>query len=369
MLEHIRSIRWIVLVTILSIGVIRCSEDNSPTAPKIPDQLRDFTVEAATSEEFKAYKGYELFQVNIPIAGDYRLQYTSFLGTYEIIFRLTEPSLLTAVLQEGDAVYELLLQKGTITDSSTKTSQSVRIYEDKGFEADPMFGTLPLIKGGEIFVPTPTPTPIPTYPVPTPVLSSSTPTATDPTIIVAVGDSITYGKGSGQGGYPAMLERKLRNAGYNVIVRNEGDPGERAFATDLTFYSSIDGADIALIMTGTNDVINYYNCPPPDFCNASEHIRSMVTKAWNSGVTPLVSTIIPIKSDSSSSWANVHVQSLNSQILAGVGATIVDNYSAILYYGGDVLFADGLHLNDQGYDIMSWEWYKAIVSNNLVRKK
>ena len=46
-------------------------------------------------------------------------------------------------------------------------------------------------------------------------------------VIVAVGNSITYGIGTYNGGYPAILQSMLQSAGYNVVVINEGIPGER----------------------------------------------------------------------------------------------------------------------------------------------
>ena len=40
----------------------------------------------------------------------------------------------------------------------------------------------------------------------------------DYTVIVAIGDSITYGVRSPIGGYPAILQSKLTQAGYNNAV-------------------------------------------------------------------------------------------------------------------------------------------------------
>ena len=79
--------------------------------------------------------------------------------------------------------------------------------------------------------------------------------------IVAVGNSITYGYGSRVGGYPAILQTMLINAGYNVIVDNQGVPGEKTPETYQRFQSAISGADIVLLMIGVNDIVNPSSCP------------------------------------------------------------------------------------------------------------
>ncbi len=188
-------------------------------------------------------------------------------------------------------------------------------------------------------------------------------------VIVAVGDSITYGWDSTMGGYPAMLETKLLTAGYNVVVVNEGIPGERSPATENRFLKVIAGADIALIMIGINDIVNPMGCPQPFNCQTVGHIEALLDKALISKTVPLVSTVTPANPDGSYSWANFGVRNLNGliyEIAVERDVYIVDNYIAVLNNGGSALYADNLHFTDLGYDLLAQQWYDVIVENGII---
>ena len=365
---------WYVLLLWFFMSISGC-DDGGTSNPLSPGQIKSVQAGTAISEEFMAYKNTGSFKVNIPTSGDYLLQYTTTRGSFELIFRLTEAALLTLELQEGDEIYEASLQKGAI--SSETTSQAIEIFDSEIFEADNSFSKIVLITQGAI----PTPTPVPTAtPKPNNPVASSTPTPLDPTaiphsgdgdskIIVAVGDSVTYGYGSGSGGYPAMLETKLRNAGYNVVVYNKGIPGEHSPDTQARFQSAISGADIVLLMIGLNDIVSPGSCANSD-CQTSSRIAAMLDMALNSGVTPLVGTITPVHSQSSYDWANNEILTVNSQIkqVAGArGVIVVDTHQAITSHGGDSLFVDNKHFRDQGYDWISWAWHDWITGQNLLQ--
>ncbi len=188
-------------------------------------------------------------------------------------------------------------------------------------------------------------------------------------VIVAIGDSITYGQGSTVGGYPALLQQKLLADGHNVTVRNEGNPGERSPVTDSRFLREIAGADIALIMIGTNDVIDPAGCPNPYDCATIQHIDSLMDHALISKTVPIISTITPANPGSDYSWANFWIQHLNGQIYANAaqrGITVVDNYNAILASGASALYVDRLHFSNQGYEVIADQWYRAIIDNKIL---
>jgi len=189
------------------------------------------------------------------------------------------------------------------------------------------------------------------------------------TVIVAIGDSITYGKGAWQG-YPAKLETKLRAAGYNVVVLNEGIPGEQSPETDDRFLSTVAGADIVLLMIGMNDIINPSKCSTA-YCDTIGNIDRMLTRALISKIVPLVSTVTPICAGSYFEPFNWNIQGLNSEIYARAAAQtviVVDNYMAILSQGGSALYSDAsVHFNDQGYEVIAQQWYDAIIGNNLIQ--
>lgn len=190
------------------------------------------------------------------------------------------------------------------------------------------------------------------------------------TVIVAIGDSITYGQDSTMGGYPAMLQAQLLYDGYDAVVINAGIPGERAHATEDRFLETIAGADIVLIMIGTNDIVNPMACAEPFNCRTIEHIEALLDYALISQVVPVISTVPPANPDSLYSWANSYIQGLNAQIYAVAverQVYLVDNYNAVMTYGGSYLFSDSLHFTDQGYEILAQQWYKTLVENELLK--
>jgi lysophospholipase L1-like esterase len=167
-----------------------------------------------------------------------------------------------------------------------------------------------------------------------------------------------------------MLEAKLQAAGYDVVVINKGNSGEKSFATDARFLKAIEGADIALIMIGTNDIIRPESCPEAHNCRTAEHIASMLDKALNSKTVPLISTITPAQSGCARNWANPPIRELNEQIYAIAherNVIVVDNHQAILDHGGGTLFADCLHFKDKGYDVISQQWYSTLVENTIIK--
>lgn len=184
-------------------------------------------------------------------------------------------------------------------------------------------------------------------------------------VIAAAGDSITYGDGSFVGGYPAILEKKLRAAGYNVIVRNEGIPGAHAWEVSADFSDIIDGADVVLIMVGTNDLGSLGTSGDSE---PVDYIESMIDRAQRVNTVPIVSTVTPqfgclVDYDS-------RIRNLNAQIYALAAwqdIQLVDNYQAIFDYGGSILYSDCVHFNDQGYNVIAEQFYNAIVANTLIR--
>ena len=191
------------------------------------------------------------------------------------------------------------------------------------------------------------------------------------TVIAAIGDSITYGRGGTGGGYPMILEAKLRAAGYNVVVLNEGIPGEKSPETEARFLGTIAGAKMVLLMIGMNDIVNPVACSDYS-CDTIGRIDRMLRMAAISKITPLVSTVTPIRTGSYFEPFNWNVRGLNAEIYARAAAqnvVVVDNYAAILAQGGDALYSDfSVHFNDQGYAVMAQQWYDAIVNNKLIKK-
>ena len=87
-------------------------------------------------------------------------------------------------------------------------------------------------------------------------------------------------------------------------------------------------------------------------------------------VSVVIGLIPPIRSSCESRWPNTGVRELNTQYTAAANthwAAIANNYGAISGSGGDALFVDCLHFNDNGYDVIAQQFYSAIVNNGLLR--
>jgi len=122
---------------------------------------------------------------------------------------------------------------------------------------------------------------------PTPLLAATPiPTvATTPRasagVIVAMGDSLTEGLGVNQAeAYPAQLERKLRENGYNYTVINAGVSGE----TTTGALARVDWVltlkpDIVILATGGNDSLRAI-----DPALTKENIRQLVQALQSAGV-------------------------------------------------------------------------------------
>jgi acyl-CoA thioesterase-1 len=96
------------------------------------------------------------------------------------------------------------------------------------------------------------PTPAPT---PTAVPPTATPAARQGLLIVAMGDSLTEGLGVDSAeAYPAQLQRKLQENGYDVTVVNAGVSGETSSgARSRTDWVLRQKPDIVILATGGND--------------------------------------------------------------------------------------------------------------------
>ncbi len=111
-----------------------------------------------------------------------------------------------------------------------------------------------------------------------------TPLAVDG-VIVAMGDSLTEGLGVNQDeAYPAQLERKLHDAGYNYTVINAGVSGE----TTTGALARVDWVltlqpDVVILATGGNDSLRAI-----DPALTQENIRQLVQAFQSADVVVLL---------------------------------------------------------------------------------
>ncbi|MCK8469047.1 SGNH/GDSL hydrolase family protein [Microbacterium sp. KSW4-16] len=230
--------------------------------------------------------------------------------------------------------------------------------------------------------------------VSTPSVALTTPSTTDlptsvltpnlaPLRVLPLGDSITYGVGSGAStfasGYRGPLQRLLegsdRGYGYDFVgpyrtghasvdVDHAGYIGFRI--DQLQVYASkwVGDArpDVVLLHIGTNDMNqNYMTATAPDRLRT---LIDTVRSASPAGVKIIVAQIAP------SPNKNIHdrvaaynegVQKVVDQESAEHGDTyLVDMFNALTPTSGTGDFADYLHPNDNGYNKMARVWNETL---------
>jgi acyl-CoA thioesterase I len=114
----------------------------------------------------------------------------------------------------------------------------------------------------------------------------------EPIKIVALGGSNTYGKGvSHDEAYPAQLERLLRAAGYDVVVKNEGTNGQTTVDELGKVNSAVpDDVKIVIFAPGGNDNrINSNKFAGNIVGNSDYNIRTLVQKLLDRHILVLFS--------------------------------------------------------------------------------
>lgn len=132
---------------------------------------------------------------------------------------------------------------------------------------------------------------------------------------IAFGDSITegYGDTQGGGGYPARLQRWLRQRGYDATVVNEGVGGE-ATPEGLARIDDVlaQGGDYFLLMEGTNDISRRLSVETIRF-----NLNKLAERAEAVGMRVVHASVIPRVP-----WAPVDASNEKTGDLAGAVASL-----------------------------------------------
>jgi len=189
-----------------------------------------------------------------------------------------------------------------------------------------------------------------------------------PFVYMAFGDSITDGDGSREheGGYRGLLQDALRaHFGGNATLVNEGQSGSKSDVGAERIGGSLNREDPAytLIMYGTNDYVRA-ECQVQFPCFTIDALRSMIGSARSVGSLPILATIPPVNPNENQGGRNGWVGSMNELIKPMArqeGVPVADVYTAFMR-SPDLasLFADRLHPNDRGYEIIAAEFLAAI---------
>ncbi len=227
----------------------------------------------------------------------------------------------------------------------------------------------PFFAGGSVEgVPVPPPTGfLLTFPVTLPIERMR------PNVYMAFGDSITVGDGSRSGGgYRDELQALLRSywgAGQVVnqgLISTRSDQGAERIGASL---SQVRPA-YTVIHYGTNDW-NGSSCRWVPSCYTVSSLRSMIGSAKSVRSVPVVGTIIPANpayADRMAYERNAWIVETNERIRAMVkeeGAILADLHVGFMAAAGnqlESLFADHVHPNDHGYEVMAKEFFRAITS-------
>lgn len=186
-------------------------------------------------------------------------------------------------------------------------------------------------------------------------------------LYIAFGDSITYGVLARtwfpDEGYVPRLEILLKTFINGARVLNRGVPGEQTWEglARLDEVLAASGAKYILIMEGTNDMTGSI---PSE--TAAFNLEEMVKKCLDSGVYPLIATIIP-RSDSL--WKHrikeptLKLNQLIRQMVLSYALPLVDQYDQFMSCpeGYLALFSDGAHPNVTGYQQMAENWFDHIL--------
>ncbi|MCB9377640.1 MAG: PKD domain-containing protein [Holophagales bacterium] len=108
---------------------------------------------------------------------------------------------------------------------------------------------------------------------------------------IAFGDSVTegYGDSQGGGGYPARLQRWLRQRGYDATVVNEGVGGEATPEGLARIDDVLDqGGDYFLLMEGTNDISRRMSVETIRF-----NLNKLAERAEARGMRVVQASVIP----------------------------------------------------------------------------
>jgi lysophospholipase L1-like esterase len=187
-------------------------------------------------------------------------------------------------------------------------------------------------------------------------------------LYLGLGDSITDGTGSSDGlGYTRKLQDLLGPHFGRAEVREWGRQGDSSAETAEVTRPTLSWFNPAytLILRGTNDWHDQA-CQgrPAASCYTVDKLRSIVrdVKSWDS--LPVLGTIPPVNPalapESRSRWyddMNVLIKAMAAQEQVPVA-----DLNAEMKAAGNLsaLFADDVHPNDAGYQLLAQAWFKAI---------
>ncbi|MBA2392518.1 MAG: RICIN domain-containing protein [Ktedonobacteraceae bacterium] len=190
--------------------------------------------------------------------------------------------------------------------------------------------------------------------------------------VMPLGDSITYGTGSSNGGgYRLPLWNDLLAQGANIHfvgsqqngpstfdTANEGHPGWRIdqISANIVGWLQTYQPQIVLLHIGTNDILQQH-----DVVNAPTRLASLIDQITTTApnATVVVAQILPIKNAMTQTvtYNNTIPGIVQSRAAQGKHVQYVDMYDAVSVN----LLPDGIHPDDPGYRLMATVWDDALI--------
>lgn len=182
---------------------------------------------------------------------------------------------------------------------------------------------------------------------------------------VALGDSITYGPyGPGsEGGYPFILEKKLRAYFGEAEVVNEGLGGHTTEDGVVRVEGILERENpgYLLILYGANDIIQQQLSLEDTISN----LRIVIRTAKNRGTIPILGTITPFDPwgprGSPHRLGEIYTRNIRIRELAQEENIELADHFVIFNNDFSLLDSTGLHPNDQGYEVLAQTWFEAIM--------
>ena len=206
---------------------------------------------------------------------------------------------------------------------------------------------------------------------------------TETVTLLAFGDSITQGfkrDGSGNtwgipepphgarvGGYEPHLEDEFVDneltENYVAYVHNWGYEGEvtatglERLRAILKWFAAI--YDYCLLMEGANDLYGGVSASTTAF-----NLGKMADACSSAGVTPIMATITK---NTNTYYGYMVTTDYNPEIIdtaASKHIILADQYAAVSSNWKDLTSGDGLHLNDEGDQVMARVWFEALMKDD-----
>lgn len=171
-------------------------------------------------------------------------------------------------------------------------------------------------------------------------------------IIIAFGDSLTYGKGaSSNETYPAVLGRL---SGYNII--NEGVNGDTAKngVNRIKTVANKYNPDFVIVSLGGNDMLRR------DSLKLESNLIKIIEYLKGKGI------LVAILAEPKPSLIGISDAEVYSEVSKKTNTLLIKNTFS-KYFNNESLKSDRIHLNGKGYSLVAEDIYQVLLENGIFK--